>query len=119
MNRENDNNVLSNLEYAMETAKTDYNDNIDAILNGLSNPMASTGTPINNLSGAPRITAILSNIGGGSKDTGGGGMEEGFRRLAAVLSPLSNLTTTPNNNESSKNNDDGTDESIVCNTLKN
>ncbi|MBE6849909.1 MAG: hypothetical protein E7502_08450 [Ruminococcus sp.] len=119
MNRENDNNVLSNLEYAMESAKTDYNVNMDAILNGLSNPMASTGTPINDLCGAPRITAILSNIGGGSKATGGGGMEEGFRRLAAVLSPFSNLTTTLNNNESNENNDDETEESIVSITLKN
>ena len=51
------------------------------IAEGLSKETASTGTPMENLSGAAEFTATLSNIGGGSKETGGGGMKKGLQVL--------------------------------------
>ena len=51
------------------------------IKDGLSKPTASNGTPMNELSGAAKITASLANIGGGSKEIGGGGMQDGVKAL--------------------------------------
>lgn len=49
---------------------------------GISKPTASTGKPIENLHGAAKTTTLLSNIGGGSKETGGGGMAQGLKTLS-------------------------------------
>lgn len=51
------------------------------IREGLSKPTASTGTPIDELRGAAKSIAQMSNIGGGSKATGGGGIEKGMDTL--------------------------------------
>ena len=48
------------------------------IKDGLNRPTASTGKSIADLSGAAKMTAQISNIGGGSKATGGGGIEKGL-----------------------------------------
>lgn len=53
----------------------------DKIKKGLENPTASTGTPIDSLSGGAKFMAQLSNIGGGSKATGGGGIQDGFNTV--------------------------------------
>lgn len=58
-----------------------YNDTSEKIKAGLENPYASTGTPIDKIHGAPKFMAVLSNIGGGSVDTGGGGIKEGFNTI--------------------------------------
>lgn len=42
---------------------------------------ASTGYPMNRLYGAAKLTATLSNIGGGSIKSGGGGMKRGLEYL--------------------------------------
>lgn len=54
----------------------------EKIREGLSKPTASTGTPMADLSGAAKITAGMSNIGGGSVETGGEGILGG---LATVM----------------------------------
>lgn len=52
------------------------------IREGLARETASTGTPIEDLHGAARFMAQLSNIGGGSVETGGGGIKDGFNTVA-------------------------------------
>lgn len=52
------------------------------IRKGLENPYASTGTPIEKLKGGAKFMAQLSNIGGGSVETGGGGVKQGFNTVA-------------------------------------
>lgn len=70
--------VPSPRQVQLRTAVNSVRSSIDA---GLSNPLASTGTPISSLSGGARMNALLSNMGGGSKASGGGGMEAGMRML--------------------------------------
>lgn len=53
----------------------------DKIKKGKEKTTASTGTPMEKLSGAARFNATLANIGGGSKATGGGGMADGFNTV--------------------------------------
>lgn len=48
------------------------------IAEGLNKPTASTGKPIDELHGAAKRIAQMSNIGGGSKATGGGGIDKGL-----------------------------------------
>ena len=48
------------------------------IKDGLAKPTASTGTPIEQLHGGAKFMAQLSNIGGGSLESGGGGIRAGF-----------------------------------------
>ena len=48
------------------------------IVDGLNKPNASTGKPIDELHGAAKRIAQMSNIGGGSKVTGGGGLDKGL-----------------------------------------
>ncbi len=55
------------------------------IKEGLSRETASTGTPIEDLHGAAKFTAQLSNIGGGSVATGGGGIKDGFNTVAQYV----------------------------------
>ena len=55
------------------------------IMEGLSKKTASTGTPIEDLHGAAKFTAQLSNIGGGSKETGGGGIKDGFNTITQYV----------------------------------
>lgn len=52
---------------------------------GLSKETASTGTPIEELHGGAKFLAQLSNIGGGSKETGGGGIKDGFNTITAYV----------------------------------
>ena len=51
------------------------------IQNGLQAQYASTGYPINWLSGGARIDALLASIGGGAVNTGGTGMVGGLQVL--------------------------------------
>ena len=51
------------------------------IADGLSKSTASTGTPIDDLHGAAKSIAQISNVGGGSKATGGGGMSKGMETI--------------------------------------
>ena len=55
------------------------------IAEGLSKETASTGTPIEDLHGGAKFMAQLSNIGGGSKETGGGGIKDGFNTITAYV----------------------------------
>lgn len=48
------------------------------IVDCLNKPTASTGKPIEELHGAAKRIAQMSNIGGGSKATGGGGLDRGL-----------------------------------------
>ncbi len=48
------------------------------IVDGLNRPTASTGKPIDELNGAAKKIAQMSNIDGGSKATGGGGLDKGL-----------------------------------------
>ena len=61
-----------------KSLKKTIDDTKEKIKKGIEKPTASTGTPVNELYGAAKTTATLSNIGGGSKETGGGGMEKGL-----------------------------------------
>ena len=58
-----------------------YNSVRKQIENGIAKKTASTGTSINRLKGCAKTTAILSNIGGGSKATGGSGMKGGMKKI--------------------------------------
>lgn len=75
-----------------QTSKTE-----ERIKNGLSKPNASTGTPIEELHGAARFVANLSNIGGGSLETGGGGMREGLETLLEYQACKTQLNCQNNN----------------------
>ena len=55
------------------------------IAEGLSRKTASTGTPIEDLHGGAKFMAQLSNIGGGSKETGGGGIQAGFNTITTYV----------------------------------
>ena len=55
------------------------------IVEGLSRKTASTGTPIGELHGGAKFMAQLSNIGGGSKETGGGGIKDGFNTITTYV----------------------------------
>ena len=55
------------------------------IKEGLSRETASTGTPIEDLHGAAKFMAQLSNIGGGSVESGGGGIKDGFNTIAKYV----------------------------------
>ena len=55
------------------------------IAEGLSRKTASTGTPIDDLHGGAKFMAQLSNIGGGSKETGGGGIKDGFNTITTYV----------------------------------
>ena len=52
------------------------------IADGLNRPTASTGKSIDELHGAAKRIAQISNIGGGSKSTGGGGLDKGLDTVA-------------------------------------
>lgn len=81
------------------------------IQQGLERPTASTGTPIADLSGGALFMAKLSNIGGGSINTGGDGIRGGFNIIAANIAGKSALNSLPNDetitfiesNETNKN----------------
>ena len=72
---------------------------------GLSNPKASTGTPINALSGGAKIMAVTSNIGGGSKATGGKGVIDGLNTIMqnqaakAILKTAKQLSSSESENK--------------------
>ena len=69
-----DNDIKKNFkEKAKETGKK--------IRDGLNKETAGTGMSINQLSGGAKIMATISNIGGGSKETGGGGVVEGLKTI--------------------------------------
>ena len=55
------------------------------IAEGLSKETASTGTPIGDLHGGAKFMAQLSNIGGGSKETGGGGIKDGLNTITTFV----------------------------------
>lgn len=65
------------------------------IQQGLECPTASTGTPIKDLNGGARFMAQLSNIGGGSLETGGGGIKDGFNTIAANIAATTALNNLP------------------------
>lgn len=76
------NREIANRQDAIEQSVNSlYETTKSLIQTGVSKPTASTGTPIENLKGASRITATLSNIGGGSKEVGGGGMAKGLETI--------------------------------------
>ena len=83
--------VISSLLSQKKTSKTPitvsntkkiYEKTGEDIRKGLENPYASTGTPIEKLKGGAKFMAQLSNIGGGSVETGGGGIKQGFNTVA-------------------------------------
>ena len=64
-----------------QTVNQVYNRTGKQIIEGLSKPTASTGKPIEELHGAAKRIAQMSNIGGGSKATGGKGIDGGLDTL--------------------------------------
>lgn len=55
------------------------------IVEGLSRKTASTGKPIDEIYGGAKFMAQLSNIGGGSKETGGGGIKVGLNTITKYI----------------------------------
>ena len=51
------------------------------ITDGIQKKEASTGTPLEKLHGASKITATISNVGGGSKETGETGIQGGMETI--------------------------------------
>lgn len=71
------------------------------IKKGIEKPTASTGTPIKDLNGGAKKNATMSNIGGGSKETGGGGMDKGLETLltyTAAKAKLEGIQCAKNSN---------------------
>ena len=69
-----------------QAVNTMYETTKNQIQAGISRSTASTGTPMEKLHGAARTTSTLSNIGGGSKETGGGGMAQGLETITKFFS---------------------------------
>lgn len=70
--------ALPEVEDVIKSALKQVNDEAARMIeDGLSIPTASTGTPIDELHGLPKVIAQTSNIGGGSIATGGGGFKAG------------------------------------------
>lgn len=67
----------------------------ELIKKGLECPTASTGTPIKDLNGGARFMAQISNIGGGSVETGGGGIKDGFNTIAENVAATTALNNLP------------------------
>ena len=65
------------------------------IENGLSKPLASTGTPISELKGMARTLAMKANIGGGSVASGG----QGVRGCDELLDRYSQLVGMAREND--------------------
>lgn len=64
-----------------QVVNQEYHKTKKKIEDGLSRPNASTGTPMDELHGAAKRVAQLSNIGDGSKATGGGGIDQGLETI--------------------------------------
>ncbi len=101
------NNLLAKKTGLKEVKKIEKQTN-EKIKEGLSNPEASTGTPIDVLSGGAKIMAVTSNIGGGSKATGGKGVIDGLNTIMqnqaakAILKTAKRLSSSENKKISSK-----------------
>ena len=101
------NNLLAKKTGLKEVKKIEKQTN-EKIKEGLSNPEASTGTPIDVLSGGAKIMAVTSNIGGGSKATGGKGGIDGLNTIMqnqaakAILKTAKRLSSSENKKISSK-----------------
>ena len=82
------------------SAQDIFNQTSAKIQQGLENPLASTGTPIEKLHGGAKFMAQLSNIGGGAISQGGGGIRDGFNTIQqntsarAVLDSIKNKLNT-------------------------
>lgn len=64
-----------------QAASDIYTETSKKIQEGLEKDTASTGTPMEALKGGVKLMASLSNIGGGSVETGGGGVHDGFNTI--------------------------------------
>lgn len=71
----------------------------ELIKKGLECPTASTGTPIKDLNGGARFMAQISNIGGGSVETGGGDIKDGFNTIAANIAATVELNNLPDSDK--------------------
>ena len=71
----NDNNNVKAIKKVKENVERQ-------IIDGVNNPLSSTGMPINKLFGAANTTAVLANIGGGAKRVGRNGMKGGIDAIS-------------------------------------
>ena len=83
----------TSLSKVESTARQIVDKTDNEIQKGLTNPNASTGTPIDDLHGGAKFMAQLSNIGGGSIDTGGDGIKKGFDTIARNVEAKAMLNT--------------------------
>lgn len=74
-----DNSLLKPTDSLKEFANDVATTTNSAIENGINNPNASNGTPMEDLHGAAKTTATLKNIGKESKANGG--MNEGINTI--------------------------------------
>lgn len=91
----NDNNIVKAIKKVKENAER-------RIIDGINNPLSSTGMPINKLFGAANTTAVLANIGGGAKRIGGNGMQGGILTIRQYDTANTYLKTTSNINSLSR-----------------
>ncbi len=73
------------------------------IQKGLEKPTASTGTPIEKINGGAKFMAQLSNIGGGSVETGGNGIKGGFNTVSQNTAAKSALKVLQDNEKDDRN----------------
>jgi hypothetical protein len=83
----------TSLSETVSTARVVAEKTDKKIQEGLTKATASTGTPVEDLHGGAKFMAQLSNIGGGSVDTGGGGVKDGFNTITQNTSAKSVLKT--------------------------
>ena len=72
------------------------------IKDGINKRFSSTGTPIADLHGAPKFSAIVANIGGGAKRIGGNGMKGGILTIRQYDTANTYLKTASNINSLSR-----------------
>lgn len=94
--------AVSKRDALLVEATQTFNLTTAQIKSGLSNPIASTGTPISDLRGGAKLNARISNIGGGSKASGGGGIEAGLKAILLHTRADQHLKTESQNKTSKR-----------------
>lgn len=99
----------TSLSKVVSTARVVAEKTDKKIQEGLTKTTASTGTPVEDLHGGALFMAQMSNVGGGSIDTGGGGIKSGFETIAQNISAKSVLKTAQLKQEHNKAIDNNND----------
>lgn len=99
-------NIEKNKAETIMDVQRKFENSKEKISKGLKKECASTGTPIDKLHGGAEFMAKLSNIGGGSLETGGGGVREGFNTINENIAARTVLEMQQGKNKTIKKTND-------------